>query len=534
MLIRPRTGASLNRAHPLARGLVYARHFSEVATTANGIAADLIVDGLDTGITNSFTLGNWRGGIGITSGYAEALNTMQLPKQAGTAMIFVSASFSPTDSLQHYLADWGSDTADIVKYSDNNWYMGWTAAGRLVIAATNTFTAGTDFVCGYTYTAQGTIGYVNGKTIGSIATAPGTGTTTNQVVFGASNSGAQPWCKATGDAVYWALVWNRALSPREIRLLNDDPWQMWRPSFNKKFLFSLNVTSTTLTVDANTPTEFIGTLAADASTPDEFLAALATDGFLLIEAGKGFSSDAKTPTEELATAQISSNIQNEFIGSLQSDGIAPDEFLESRKTDADVLSENLATSRADTNVPTEILATARADMIVLDEWQGAVVVKADAIVPVEIIALARFDGYSPNELTASFASDMMIADESLMGFAWSGSATAEWLALRVVDAKGPTEFLGIVLTPLTADAKVPIELLATSGARISVEAFTPFEWLGAPVPPVIVSTGAIGPQSIVGPNPAGEVYIVPKGRGKGVKLRKPRSDYPGWSGWGKW
>ena len=223
------------------------------------------------------------------------------------------------------------------------------------------------------------------------------------------------------------------------------------------------------------------------------------------------------PTEFLASPLASAACLSEWSAAVHFAGVATAEFLASVGANGKGPSEFLSTVSGHSVVLDEFSATIRYTQAVLDEWEGALLVTADEMVPVEFSSAVSFTAKALTETTGVFRSVSVVPDEALRSFSWSGTATAEWLALQIIGSGIPCEFLGIISTVVTFDSFVTVE------------------WAAAPsVPPQLVGTVGFGPDLVTGPQtPPGEVYIAPrKGRGKGSG--KSRSDYPKWPGWGRY
>jgi hypothetical protein len=162
--------------------------------------------------------------------------TYSYPAAAGSIFGFVTASFSPTDSLAHKVVAGNAPEStlsyiELQKADDNNWYFGWFGSSdtRVSAAATGTYSAGDSFVVGGTWTtAGGTNLYVKGKLLANNPTAPNTSGFPfgNNFSIGSNVSLAEQWVTtAYRDAIYWVGIWDRALTNAEIQSLSADPFQ---------------------------------------------------------------------------------------------------------------------------------------------------------------------------------------------------------------------------------------------------------------------------------------------------------------------
>jgi hypothetical protein len=162
--------------------------------------------------------------------------TYSYPAAAGSIFGFVTASFSPTDSLAHKVVAGNAPEStlsyiELQKADDNNWYFGWFGSSdtRVSAAATGTYSAGDSFVVGGTWTtAGGTNLYVKGKLLANNPTAPNTSGFPfgNNFSIGSSTASTDEWVTtAYRDAIYWVGIWDRVLTNAEIQSLSADPFQ---------------------------------------------------------------------------------------------------------------------------------------------------------------------------------------------------------------------------------------------------------------------------------------------------------------------
>ncbi|MDE2020388.1 MAG: hypothetical protein KGJ13_08640 [Patescibacteria group bacterium] len=237
MILRPRAGASLNLAHPLARGIIYARQFSKVWPSSGNIAPDFYT-GFQGDITGNQlpTISEAKFGPALTNGFFYSSRNFSLPLTAGTCLAFVTAGFSPTDSISHYVFNWHSNQFLIAKPSVNQMNLGW--ANPVVVSSSGLWTAGDSFIIGASWTNTLQVGYVKTR-IGTTTNVP-SGSGDVLVIGGENISFPHQWCNGSdGSAIYWIAFWRRTLSDHEIAQISADPWIFWRKIDNYSSLFSV-------------------------------------------------------------------------------------------------------------------------------------------------------------------------------------------------------------------------------------------------------------------------------------------------------
>lgn len=227
----------------VGKGIVFAQFFTSALPTANLIIGGTTVAGYVNGGPSAGKLG--RAMVGNTvywgTGSTEvAGNTFAIPQTQGTVAAFMTTGWASNDGVAHYLCAFGRLGPlyfDITKYSDNNLYSGWVygADTRATASAASSWAANDSFVLGVSWSSAGTSSYVKGSVLATNGSAPTTGNTalaTSIVNIGDSQEfgvGAAPWMTTSNDALYYFVIWNRALSAQEWALLNARPWSIVKP-----------------------------------------------------------------------------------------------------------------------------------------------------------------------------------------------------------------------------------------------------------------------------------------------------------------
>lgn len=255
--ISPKGPVEIDWDNPITSGLVYVIDFAHPKSDANNLGSQFLAPQFQLGgsgdqydyDTTTLT-GRSPGGLGLVISSSSSLggigthanSNFAAPQTAGSLLILARASFTPTDSVSHYLCTFGNDTSGpaitFTKHSDNSWHFGWHNASdtRVVASASGTFSQNDVFTVGGSWQSSGTALYCKANLIGSNAVAPSTGATSGQITYigesGASGGGGQnSWLRtAFQDAIYWLLMWNRALSDAEFKFLEAYPWSWLRPA----------------------------------------------------------------------------------------------------------------------------------------------------------------------------------------------------------------------------------------------------------------------------------------------------------------
>lgn len=221
-------------SHPLLNRISYLRIFN----AANN--RPFIDAGNDDGTTpisldSGAVISALPAGIGLTgegmSILTAALPSYAVPSTAGSCFAYSVASWSPTDSASHHLVRVGAGAPtsfSIQKFSDNNWYAGWTGGtdNRATGAASGTFTAGESFSLGCTWGSAGTAFYTKGISRYTNAGAINSGNTSGgTIAFNCNGPASNVWDTNVGKGgTYYIAFWSRVLTIQEIRTLAFDPF----------------------------------------------------------------------------------------------------------------------------------------------------------------------------------------------------------------------------------------------------------------------------------------------------------------------
>ena len=247
--LKPTRGICLNRNHPLSRGLVGLWLFNE---GSGNKVFDLSGNGNICTLDGSI----WKaGGVyldGTNDQFYAADDAAWTPTNGLTVIAKLTLHTIPPVSNEGIVAHYiGADSGGVAK-SQRSWMIGVTTGGKLIVAlssdgtyqSANDVTGGTIITAGSTLTAaftwnsgDSTRVYLNGVEDGSNATKPSSLHNSTYPLYigndyyeyGHANQ-ADTIINAT---IYWALIFNRALSASEIALLYREPFCMfdraWRP-----------------------------------------------------------------------------------------------------------------------------------------------------------------------------------------------------------------------------------------------------------------------------------------------------------------
>jgi hypothetical protein len=238
-----------NFSSSLLQGLSYLRRFDRrsmlmgpdyIYGLPSGSGNATIHDGSPMVLQSSADYKGGPAGAGL-SPYAVLANanaTYSVPLQ-GTLLAFVTAGFSPTDGVQHYICSFGQDSSypggpalDFLKFSDNKWYFGFFTGSDTRVSgnASGTFASGDTFVAGGTWNSSATKLYVKGVLQYTNSTNSNASNTAGfKICFGGGNTGAgpgtNPWSpnQPMTSALYWIAVWSRLLTPGEILEISLNP-----------------------------------------------------------------------------------------------------------------------------------------------------------------------------------------------------------------------------------------------------------------------------------------------------------------------
>jgi hypothetical protein len=226
-IIKPSGRAVIDAEHPLSQRLSFLHLFESAAPKFIRGAAPFTLNGNVDVLPGRDGMGLTKGGyIGSTT---TLLNQFSLGLTSGSFFAWVVGSFTPADGQKHYIASFGTGAGlfEILKFSDNNWYAGWTAGTRNSFAATGTFTPGVPFLVGCTWGRGGNNLWVNGKLLQTLAGPGTTGSTANAPFILGNDSAAEanPWSfTSIKDMIYMLAAWDRELSAGEIAQLSVSPY----------------------------------------------------------------------------------------------------------------------------------------------------------------------------------------------------------------------------------------------------------------------------------------------------------------------
>lgn len=231
--------------HPLARGLTYldVLNGSYWGRPANIVTIDVPGSNKGAFIINATTLGTKQGpgGTGLSSStntdYYEISTgvpgswSVRLNQNQGTAVGYCTMGVGTTaDGVNRTL--WndenaaGSQLFSLLRYIDNNWYVGWSSGGRVVLADT-LWTSGLTCTMACTYVNGGTTKFwMNGSVRGTAV-----GTATNDTIsFRHSIVGGARLGGVWSGWVYWVGYWDRVLADDELFYLNQNPMSFMYPA----------------------------------------------------------------------------------------------------------------------------------------------------------------------------------------------------------------------------------------------------------------------------------------------------------------
>jgi hypothetical protein len=247
MFVKPRLGTPINRGHPFGDVEAY-WPLNEGA----GPPRCLLLKGAlpEPALVGSVTWGSSFLGRGLSfplaTGDAEvrydgAGITYSLPSAAGSIVVDTMANFSPTDGLEHSLfyAKANSFVAGpgvhLIKYSDNNWYVGWFAGvdDRMTLAASGLWTSGERVQFALTWNTAlnpAQIFYVNAVqkvTKAAITTGnTASGGAANRIRLGDSGDSDGTEWRWTGH-LGWVGIWPRMLSTADLVKLYLKPYDLF-------------------------------------------------------------------------------------------------------------------------------------------------------------------------------------------------------------------------------------------------------------------------------------------------------------------
>lgn len=231
-----RNGFSLNRSHSLNQGrlawwLAVPNQFGATSWRDLVQASAATLSGF-TGTGWSAASNPSGTGSVKTDGSASYIQTnfTTLPNySSGTVTFWCNPQFSPTDNTAHYLCGVnqtaGNNQFAFLKYSDNNWYVGWFTAGTAYrigpLGATSsnlTQNAWQMYACAWG--AAGVFFYRNTTLLANTSTAVVTPTNNNfGLIFGAildAGNGAVQFASAFFNDI---AIFNRALTASEVAAL---------------------------------------------------------------------------------------------------------------------------------------------------------------------------------------------------------------------------------------------------------------------------------------------------------------------------
>lgn len=230
----PPSGILRPSAAAIAKGLSFAQAFQ------NGpvpwLSRGAVVSTLQAGAVRSVG----RGGLGMSGangwwGSTSAANTYSVGTNAGTLIIYFLADHDSGSSGNRILLSFGNasfPTTPGIAISNfsGTWFAGWAdgADKRVSVASAGLYANGDLVSTAFAYGPTGQIAYMQGRAIASGAAATYASTAGADCTIGNYIS-AFPWNVSAAAGIYYALAFDRQLSPSEIAAAALDPWWWIEP-----------------------------------------------------------------------------------------------------------------------------------------------------------------------------------------------------------------------------------------------------------------------------------------------------------------
>ena len=250
IISKPLPGAKLNRAHPLARGLVRAWLHNEGGGAIRDICTDSFASpsgGSPIPLWSACGAGFGLQTLGATSsGYSQLHPTKLVADLANSSIVAVVATtdVTLTPGGRTIYCERAAAGNDIWKFMKSDDVAGSTqiafvhrddAATLSSIVGTANITSGKPFSVGVTKAGTSIILYVHGQKDGS-GTLTGTDTMTNALTCGEAGEAGETQNRFIGT-IALIMLWSRTLSPQEMLWLASEPYAMIDPIPTVRYVF---------------------------------------------------------------------------------------------------------------------------------------------------------------------------------------------------------------------------------------------------------------------------------------------------------
>ena len=227
----PPSGILRPSAAAIAQGLSFAQAFQ------NGPSSPFVLRGTVPGVFASGGVRNaGRAGVAMmgANGYwgTDTGVTYSINPTAGTLLVFTTPDFASNAGSARMAFSMANNFPtgpgiEWLKFLDGNCYVGKIDSGdkRVVFSNSGLWAAGDDVVLGYTWDASGQKAFVNGIQRGSNASTGSSSTAGQPFNIGhLSTDTTWRWNQTSVGAIYYALIFDRALSPQELASAQANPW----------------------------------------------------------------------------------------------------------------------------------------------------------------------------------------------------------------------------------------------------------------------------------------------------------------------
>jgi len=269
MLPAPPGGVLRPNARALAQGLSFVQAFGN-RPSPSFITRGAVVSSYQAGATTAM-----RGGVpGMATsggwwGSTSANNTYSVNAARGTVLVAFLADHDSGSAGFRILLYLGNDAfpasaAIAISNFGGSWVAGWADGTdkRISVSATGLYSNGETVVAGLTWGPGGQTSYVKGRAVGTGAAATYASTAGSTFTVG-NYANIYPW--NTSGGIYYALSFDRELSPTEMAEAAADPWWWARQPARRRISDAPTDLSAEIAGTVDITASVAATLALDAT-----------------------------------------------------------------------------------------------------------------------------------------------------------------------------------------------------------------------------------------------------------------------------
>jgi len=228
---QPQQAVNINRAHPLAKDLVFAH--TPLHRTVDAVNTTIKYT-YDQSAGDGYNFISLRGGIAYAPrNYVAVISSRSAPVTSSHSAFLVcsvEADAFPLNYSGYQLMAWGDNSSPQFGLDSSGFVYASYPQNSVSTTTTTAITLRKVITIGYVINSAGTTLYVDGKTVGSSATTYGIDINNYPRPYGYDGDG--PFTTRQIFR-YLSMGWQRALNPAEVYQLSKNPWQLFQSQHRK-------------------------------------------------------------------------------------------------------------------------------------------------------------------------------------------------------------------------------------------------------------------------------------------------------------